>query len=68
MIGAMMDQVGSIVHHELYDIAETCNMVEFARQHIPGFSPELGYGYYEFKQEELLEPEKKVVLIDKVWC
>ena len=61
-----MDRVRETVHFEIYDIYKPCNMVEFGRSHIPGFKPELGYGYYELKQEEFLEPEKKVVLVDKV--
>lgn len=62
----MMERVSETVHFDLFDVDETSNMMKFARQYIPGFRPELGYGYYEFKQEELLEPEKNVVLIDKV--
>ena len=65
-LGAMMDRVRETVHYEVYDIYESCNMVQFARSYIPGFRPERGYGYYEFKQEEFLKPEKKVVLVDKV--
>ena len=61
-----MDRVRETVYYDLFDVYETCNMVDFAKHQIPGFRPELGYGYYEFKQEELLEPEKNVVLIDKV--
>ena len=64
----MMDKVSAAVYHELFEVEKPCNMVAFARQHIPGFRPELGYGFYEFKQEELLKPKKKVVLIDKVYC
>ena len=63
-----MERVSETVHYELFDVYKTCNMMEFARHHIPGYRPELGYGYYEFKQEELLEPEKNVVLVDKVQC
>lgn len=61
-----MARVHETVYNEVYEVDKTCNMAEFAKQKIPGFRPELGYGYYEFKQEEFLEPEKKVVLIDKV--
>ena len=61
-----MDRVRETVHYEVYNIRKSCNMAKCARHHIPGFKPELGYGYYEHKQEEILEPEKKVILVDKV--
>ena len=61
-----MDRVRETVHYDVYDIHKSCNMAQFARAHIPGFRSELGYGYYEFKQNEFLEPEKEVVLTDKV--
>ena len=67
MSGAMVDRVRETVHFEIFDVNKPCNMAQFARSHIPGFRPELGYyGYFEFKQEEFLEPEKKVVLVHKV--
>lgn len=61
-----MERVRETVFYNIYDVEETCYMAEFAKQKIPGFRPELGYGYYEFIQEEFLEPEKEVVLMDKV--
>ena len=61
-----MNRVSETVYYDLFDVYKSYNMVSFAKDQIPGFRPELGYGYYEFKQEELLEPEKNVVLIDKV--
>ena len=61
-----MDRVRETVHYEVYDVDKSYNMAEFAKSKIPGFKPEFGYGYYEFKQPEYIEPEKKVVLVDKV--
>ena len=60
-------KVCETVHYEVYDVQKSCNMVKLAKHHIPGFKPELGYGYYEFKLEEFLKPEKNVVLVDKVY-
>ena len=41
-------------------------MIDFGREHIPGFSPDLGYGFYEFTQEEYFKSHKRVILIHKV--
>jgi hypothetical protein len=38
----------------------------FGAQKNPGFRPESGYGYYEFKEEEYLKVHKNVILIHKV--
>ena len=59
-----MDKVRA--HYTVYDIHEKCTMAEFGRDHIPGFKPEFGYGYYEFTQKEFYKPHKKVILIHKV--
>ena len=59
-----MDKV--CAHYTVYDIKKECNMVHFGRDHIPGFKPELGYGYYEFTQNEFYKPHKKVILVHKV--
>ena len=67
MIGAMMNKVSATVYRQLFEVKERCNMTAFARKNISVFRPDLGYGYYEFKQEELLKPKKNVVLIDKVY-
>lgn len=49
------------------DVKTECNMEKFGRQHIPGFTPEMGYGYYEFKEEdEHYKPYKRVIVIHKV--
>ena len=61
-----MEQVPETVHYEVYDIQNSCNMAEFAKKHIPGFKLGRGYGYYQFKHKELIKPEKRVVLVDKV--
>ena len=61
-----MDKIHATVHYEVYDVHKHCNMAEFGRHHIPGFRPELGYGFFEFKQEEFLMPHKAVILVDKV--
>jgi hypothetical protein len=66
LTGAMMDRISAAVHYDVYDIHKHCNMAEFGRRHIPGFRPELGYGFFEFKEEEYLKPHKAVILIDKV--
>ena len=63
-LGAMMDRVRA--HHSIYAIKRKCNMAEFARRQIPGFKPELGYGYYEFKEDGFFKPHKKVILVTEV--
>ena len=59
-----MDRVRA--HHSIYAIKKKCNMAVFASRHIPGFKPELGYGYYEFKEDEFFKPHKKVILVAEV--
>ena len=61
-----MDRIYETVHYEVYDIHKRCNMAEFGRRHIPGFKPESGCGFFEFKQQEYLKPHKAVILVDKV--
>lgn len=56
-------------YYTIYNVHTRCNMEEFGRKYIPGFKPEMGYGYYEFKQEdEYYKPHKRVILIHKVKC
>ena len=50
----------------MYDIPNKCKMEELRAQEIFGFKPEMGYGYYEFKEEEYLNLNKNVVLMHKV--
>ena len=56
-VGTMMDRVHA--HYCIYNIRKRCNMAEFGKKHIPGFKPDLGYGYFEFTQDELFKPQKK---------
>ena len=60
----MMDRVRA--HYSTYNVYKQCKMAEFGRRHIPGFKPELGYGYYEFTQKEFFKPHKKVILVHRV--
>lgn len=67
VVGALMDQVNA--HYNVYDVKKRCNMASFGRECIPGFRPDLGYGYYEFKfQDEYFKSHKRVILIHKVKC
>ena len=43
-------------------------MVDFGKRHIPGFKPDLGYGYFEFTQNEVFKPQKRKILVHKVSC
>ena len=61
-----MDKFHETVHYEVYDVHKPCKMAEFGRSHIPGFRPESGCGFFEFKKEEFLKLHKAVILIDKV--
>lgn len=54
-------------YYELHDVHERCNMGDFGALKIPGFRPENGYGYFEFKKEEYLKLHKNIVLIHKVY-
>ena len=62
----MMDRIYETVHYDVYDIHKPCKMAEFGRHHIPGFRPDSGRGFFEFKKEEFLKPHKAVILVDKV--
>ena len=60
-----MDRVRA--HYSIYKIHKKCKMAEFGRKCItPEFRPELGYGYYEYTQDEFLKPDKRVILVHKV--
>ena len=50
---------------ELLDVPDDCNVMDFARVHIPGYSAESGYGYHEFKNKMyIILPETKLMLMD----
>ena len=64
MSGAMMDKVNA--YSCVYEVHEQCNMNEFGRRHIPGYTSELGFGYFEFTKKETLKVHKNVMVMDKV--
>lgn len=61
-----MEKIPKNVQYSMYDIPNKCKMADFGAQEILGFNPEMGYGYYEFKEEEYLNLDKNVVLMHKV--
>ena len=61
-----MNKLKGFFHYNVYEVHERCNMGAFGAQKIPGFKPERGYGYFEFKEEEYIKPHKNVVLKHKV--
>ena len=46
-LGAIMDRVRA--HYSIYDSDVKCKMADLGEKNIPGFKPEMGFGYYEFK-------------------
>ena len=64
-IGAMMDKVRA--HYTIQKVDRKCKMATFGRKRLPGFKPEMGYGYFEFKhRDEVFKPQKQVILLHKV--
>ena len=63
-----MERISYSVHRAVYNVDKQCSMEEFGRRYNPVFRAEQGYGYFEFTEEEYLEPDKNVIVMDKVIC
>ena len=61
-----MERISKNVYCKVFNVTKRCNMDVFSEQRITGFKAEMGYGYYEFKEEEYLKPQKNVILMHKV--
>jgi hypothetical protein len=67
LTGVQMDKVRTPeCYYRVFDVNKDCSMEEFGSTNIKDFKIEFGYGYYEFKEAELIKPHKKVILVDKV--
>ena len=65
--GALMEKIPKNIYRIVCDVCEKCKMADFGAQKILNFKPEMGYGYYEFKEDaEYLNLDKNVVLMHKV--
>ena len=62
-----MDQINEATYFDVIDVEKQCIMSKLLKERVPGFTPGVGYGYYEFVEDQTFDPEKNVVLLDKVY-
>ena len=53
-------------HYQIFDVSEECQMVKFAKENVPGFHPDDGYGFTELESPEYIEPWSTVMFLTKV--
>ena len=52
----------------MFDVHQDYNIVEFAKENIPGYKVDSGHGYYEISKSAYLLPEAEVKVVDMVSC